>query len=287
MANGKEIRTQIQSIKSTQKITRAMEMEAAGKMRKAQLQMRRSEPYAKKIQTVISHLSKSQPEYRHPFMVTRPIKKVGVLIVSSDRGFCGGLNINLFRHVLKQLRQWDANTIPVDVALIGRKAESFFRRLPVNIVGHVSQLGETPALKDLLGVVTVMLNAYQSGEIDALYIAHNVFVNTMKQEPVLQPLLPLQPLNDIQMTKTPWDYLYEPDAKELLHVLLTRFIESQIYQAVVDNLASEQASRMVAMKNATENAGNLIDDLQLVYNKARQAAITQELSEIVAGANAV
>lgn len=288
MSKGKEIRRQIGNIKSTQKITRAMQMEAASKMRRAQDQMAKSLPYAKKIREVIGHLAQSFPEYKHPFMITREFKRVGYIIVSTDRGFCAGLNINLFKRVINHMKQWSDQKVDMEVCTIGRKAEGFFRRIGMKIVAHKEGVGEQPHLKELIGAIKVMLDAYEKGEIDALYLCHNEFVNTMKQDPSVDQVLPLLAVDsDLPQTKLPWDYLYEPEAKDILSILLRRFIESQIYQSVVDNVACEHAARMVAMQSATDNAGNLIDELLLAYNKARQAAITTELTEIVAGADAV
>ena len=286
MAVGKEIRVKIQSIKNTQKITRAMEMVAASKMRKAQDRMRASRPYAEKMRNVVGHLAHAHPEYRHPYMQEREIKRVGFIIISSDRGLCGGLNSNLFRQVVAQMRQWHDQKIEIDLCTIGNKANGFFARLRGNIVAQASHLGDAPQIADLIGTVKVMLDAYQEGTIDRLFLISNDFVNTMTQRPTLQQLLPIPPSED-ESLKHHWDYLYEPEAKEVLDDLLMRYIESLVYQGVVDNIACEQAARMVAMKAASDNAGNFISDLQLVYNKARQAAITQELSEIVGGAAAV
>ena len=286
MAGGKEIRTKIKSIQNTQKITRAMEMVAASKMRNAQKQMQESRPYAEKIRNVISHLAAGHPEYRHAYLEAREPKRVGYIIVSTDRGLCGGLNINLFRSVTKELKYWQDRDVGIDLCLIGKKAESFFRRAGGNVLASVNQLGETPELGQLIGVVKTMLDAYLEGATDRLYVIHNEFKSTMSQVPFVSQLLPVvqdEAKDDAQH----WDYLYEPDAKELLDELLGRFIESQVYNGVVDNIACEQAARMIAMKSASDNASDLIDELQLVYNKARQSAITQELSEIVAGAAAV
>jgi F-type H+-transporting ATPase subunit gamma len=256
-------------------------------MRRAQQQMQKSLPYARKICQVIGHLAHGHPEYKHPFMLRREVSRVGYIVVSTDRGFCGGLNINLFKNVFLHMKQWQAKKIPVEVCVIGRKAESYFRRAGCNIVAHADQIGERPQLQDLIGSIKVMLDHYSEGKLDSLYLCHNEFVNTMKQDPIVQQILPLQELEDMTKSTLPWDYLYEPDPKELLDTLLIRFIESQIYQAVVDNVAAEQAARRVAMKSATDNAGNLIQELLLIYNKARQSAITTELTEIVAGADAV
>lgn len=287
MASGKEIRGKIKSIKNTQKITRAMEMVAASKMRKAQDRMAASRPYAANIRRVISHLAHAHPEYRHPYMVTREVKRVGVVVVSSDRGLCGGLNANLFRMALRALREWQAKGVEVEMCIIGQKATQLFRRLGVGISAQMSHLGDAPRLESLIGGVKVMLDAFDKGSIDELHIIHNEFVNTMTQKPLLGQLLPIRAEAPEAELKHHWDYLYEPEAKVVLDELLTRYVESQVYQAVVENIACEQAARMVAMKAASDNAGNLIDQLQLAYNKARQAAITREISEIVAGAAAV
>ncbi len=285
MSGGKEIRGKISSVKSTQKITRAMEMVAASKMRKAQDKMAASKPYAKRIRTVVSHLAKATSEYQHMYLEEREINRVGYIIISTDRGLCGGLNVNLFKKVLLESRSWSEKNVEVDLCLIGSKAASFFRSVGGNVVAHVNGLGEEPAIEDLIGSVRVMLDAYEEGKIDRLYVAFNEFVNTMSQEATVQQLLPLRA--DEEEASHHWDYIYEPDAKELMDQLLIRFIESQVYQGVVENNASEQAARMVAMKAATDNAGDLIDELETIYNKARQAAITQEISEIVSGAAAV
>ncbi len=286
MASGKEIRTQISSIKSTQKITSAMEMVAASKMRKAQDRMQRGKPYAKRMRAVIGHLANSNPEYQHVFMEEREVKRVGFIVVATDRGLCGGLNINLFKSTLAEMKGWNEKEVDIDLCLIGAKAGGFFGTYGGNIVASTRDIGEEPAVADLIGSIKVMLDAYEKGEIDRLYLAGNEFVNTMTQEPTVEQLLPLQAA-DTEDMKHHWDYIYEPDARDLLEGLLLRFMESQVYQAVVENGACEQAARMIAMKSATDNAGDLIDNLQLVYNKARQAAITQELSEIVGGAAAI
>ena len=287
MASGKEIRVKIASIKSTQKITRAMEMVAASKMRKAQDRMRRSRPYSDKIAGVISHLAQAHPEYHNSFMLERDVKRVGIVVISSDRGLCGSLNIGLFRHVLASLKEWKQQEIPVDLCIIGSKASAFFKRFDVNIVAHTSHLGDSPSIADLIGTVKVMLNKYGNSEIDQLFVAYNKFVNTMTQDNRVQQLLPIQAAKKDEQLKHHWDYIYEPDSKTVLDGLLMRYIESLVYQGVIENLACEQAARMVAMKSASDNANEMIDELQLVYNKARQAMITQELSEIVAGAAAV
>jgi F-type H+-transporting ATPase subunit gamma len=286
MAVGKEIRTKISSIQSTQKITSAMEMVAASKMRKAQDRMQLGKPYARRIRSVVGHLANSAPEYRHIYMEEREVKRVGFIVTSTDRGLCGGLNINLFKTTVKAMKGWNDQNIEIDLCLIGAKAAAFFGSYGGNVIAAVRDLGEEPALSDLIGGVKAMLDAYEEGKIDRLFLVSNEFVNTMTQSPQVEQLLPLE-AEDSKEMKHHWDYIYEPDAKELLEGLLTRYIESQVYQAVVENGACEQAARMLAMKNATENAGELIDDLQLIYNKARQAAITQELSEIVSGAAAI
>lgn len=286
MAVGKEIKTQIGSINNTQKITSAMEMVAASKMRKAQDQMASSRPYAEAIREVIGHIAQGDLEYQHPWMTDREVKRVGYIVISTDRGLCGGLNSNEFRMVLRDVQEWKEKGVDVSFAAIGSKAAAFFKRITKNILTQTSGLGDKPALNDLIGTVSVMLNAFDSGELDRVYLVYNKFVNTMTQQPVINQLLPL-PKTETAKRAHSWDYLYEPDAKTLLDTLLRRFVESQVYQGSVENLASEQAARMVAMKAATDNAGQLIDELQLVYNKARQAAITQEISEIVSGAGAV
>ena len=287
MAGAKEIRTKIASIKNTQKITRAMEMVAASKMRKTQERMRASKPYASKIYDVVKHIARATSEYRHPFMTVREIKRVGLIVVTSDRGLCGGLNANLLRETIGTMRKWQADGKEVDLCVIGRKGQAFFKRVGGRVIASVDHLGDTPGLKDLLGVVKVMLDAFYQGEFDALHIVYNEFVNTMTQTPTVKQLLPLPTAADSKMLGHHWDYIYEPDAKELLDELLERYIELQAYQAVVENIACEQAAKMIAMKSATDNAGDLIKEFQLAYNKARQAAITQELAEIVGGAAAI
>lgn len=287
MAGAKEIRGKIASIKSTQKITSAMEKVAVSKMRKAQARMAASKPYAERIRAVIGHLANANPEYRHAFMVEREVKRVGYIVVSSDRGLAGGLNTNLFKALVRDMSDQRGKGVEIDLAVIGAKGASFFRSFGGNVVAAISHLGEAPAIGDLIGSIKVMLDAYLNGRIDRLYVVSNVFVNTMTQKPTIQQLVPLVPTAGGELQGKHWDYLYEPDAKTLLDGLLVRYVESQVYQAVVENAASEQAARMIAMKNATDNAGDLIKELQLVYNKARQAAITQEISEIVGGAAAV
>jgi F-type H+-transporting ATPase subunit gamma len=287
MAAGKEIRNKMTSIKKTQKITKAMELVAASKMRVAQDRMAKTRPYAKKMMQVIHHLANCNPEYHHPYLQPREqVKRVGVIVVSSDRGLCGGLNNTLFKQIISKMQAWEKQAVEVDLCVIGQKAAGFFRRFSKRIVGHAAHLGDTPNVGDLIGIVQVMLERYDDQKIDRLYIAHNNFVNTMKQDAVMLQLLPLANMTE-KKYEYHWDYIYEPDAKHLLDLLLKRYIESQVYQAVVENIACEQAARMVAMKSATDNAGQLIDDLKLVYNKARQAVITREIAEIVSGADAV
>jgi len=286
MAVGKEIKTKIASIASTQKITSAMEMVAASKMRRAQERMSVGKPYAAHIRQVIGHIARAESEYKHQYMEQREIVRVGYIIVSSDRGLCGGLNTNLFKALIKSMKSWSDQDIDIDLCTVGNKASAFFSSLGGNLVASVKDMGDEPAVKDLIGSVKVMLDAFGEGKIDRLYLMSNEFVNTMTQVPNSKQLLPLQPVEDEEITHH-WDYLYEPDAKELLDGLLMRYVESQVFQGVVENKACEQASRMIAMKNATENAGDMIDELQLIYNKARQSAITQELGEIVSGAAAI
>ncbi len=277
MAVGKEIRTKITSVKNTQKITRAMEMVAASKMRKAQERMHAARPYADKIRSVIAHLGLANPEYKHPFLIrSDEVKRVGIIVVSTDRGLCGGLNSNLFREILRSMKAWEEKGIELDLSIIGNKAVSFFSRIGGNIVAQASHLGDKPGIADLIGSVKVMLDAYMDKKLDELYIISNKFVNSMTQNPNLEQLLPIQPGDDADMQHH-WDYIYEPDAQEILDQLLTRYIESLVYQGVVENIASEQGARMVAMKSASDNAGTLIEELELIYNKARQAAITQEI----------
>lgn len=288
MAGAKEIRTKIASVRNTQKITKAMEMVAASKMRKTQERMAASRPYSEAIRKVISHIAKGNVEYKHPFLTPREVIKVGYIVVSTDRGLCGGLNVNLFKTVLNELKAQDDKGVKASVGLVGNKAISFFQSMGLETQLQVSGLGDAPAMEDLVGIVNGMVKAYRDGEIDEVHIVYNRFVNTMSQKPTLQQLLPLPALEDDSLDKQgSWDYIYEPSPQVLLDSLLVRYLESQVYQAIVDNLASEQAARMVAMKAATDNAGNLITELQLVYNKARQASITNELNEIVAGAAAI
>lgn len=287
MAAAKEIRSQIGSIKNTQKITSAMEMVAASKMRKAQERMQATRPYADKMRQVIGHIAKANAQYKHPFMVEREVKRVGYIVVSTDRGLCGGLNINLFKALVREMKAWKEKGVETDLCAIGQKGASFFRSYGGNVVAALTHLGDSPSSEKLIGNVKVMLDAFSEGKIDRLYVVSNEFVNTMTQSPKVEQLLPLPESEDEEEIKNQWDYLYEPDARQILDGLLPRFIESQVYQGVVENLACEQAARMIAMKSATDNAGSIIDELQLAYNKARQAAITQEISEIVSGAASV
>lgn len=286
MAGAKEIRTKIGSIKNTRKITSAMEMVAASKMRKAQQRMSATRPYAEKMRNVIGHLFHAHPEYKHTFMIEREVKRVGYIIVSSDRGLCGGLNNNLFRRLLREMKSHRDSGTEIDFCTIGNKALGFFSRFGGNVVSQVTHLGDSPHIEDLIGTVKVMLDAYSEGRIDRIYIAYNDFVNTMTQTPTIEQLVPIPETMEKEL-RHHWDYIYEPDSKEVLDNLLSRYVESLVYQAVVENGACEQSARMVAMKAASDNAGSLIDELQLIYNKARQAAITQEISEIVGGAAAV
>jgi F-type H+-transporting ATPase subunit gamma len=286
MASGKEIKGKIASVQSTKKITRAMEMVAASKMRKAQERMAASKPYATRMRQVVAHLANADLEYRHSYLQEREVKNVGYIVVTSDRGLCGGLNVNLLKNVVKSSREWEEKGAKAQYCVVGSKGVSFFKSVGGNVEATVSGLGDTPHLNDLIGSIKVMLDAYESGAIDRLYIVYNEFVNTMTQSPKNIQLLPLEAGSDEEL-KRHWDYIYEPAPKELLDELLVRFIESQVYQGVVENNACEQAARMIAMKAASDNAGDIIRDLQLVYNKARQAAITQEISEIVGGAAAV
>ena len=288
MAGEKEIRTKIRSVKNMQKITKAMEMVAASKIRKAQAQMEASRPYAERIRRVIGHLSQANPDYKHPYLVEREAKRVGFIIISTDRGLCGGLNVNMFKTVIGELRKWKEQDVEVDLVLIGAKAVQFFKRLGGNVLGTASHLGDKPQINDLIGSIKIMLDAYEEGRIDRLFLVHNDFVSTMSQKPEVVTLLPVSAIDvagdELQQH---WDYIYEPDASELLDDVLMRYVESQVYRGAVENFACEMAAKMVAMKSATDNAGEIIDKLQLQYNKARQAAITQEISEIVGGAAAV
>ncbi len=286
MAGAKEIRTKIASIKSTQKITKAMEMVAASKMRKAQERMRAARPYAEKIRTVIGHLRIANPDYRHPYLIEREAKAVGLIIVSTDRGLCGSLNVNVFKQALATIREWQGKGCGVQLCLVGSKGLQFFRRIRLPVNASVTHLGDRPHVANFIGAVKVMLDAYVEGSIDRLFLLNAEFVNTMSQRPVVRQLLPAQPVRTAELQDL-WEYIYEPSAAELLEGFMTRYVESQVYQGAVENVACEMAARMVAMRSATDNAGQLIDELQLIYNKARQAAITKEISEIVGGAAAV
>lgn len=288
MANAKEIRRKIGSVQSTKKITKAMEMVAASKLRKAQDRMRLSKPYAKKIRQVIAHVAASQPEYQHPYLKERPIKTVGFIVVTTDRGLCGGLNVNLFKAIMNEMAEFDKANVQIKLCVLGRKGIAFFKRIGGQVLASTDQLGDAPAILDLIGSVKVMLDEYDKGELDALFIGRNEFVNTMTQRPLVEQLLPIQHADDGSSQQGHWDYLYEPDdARSLLTTFLVRYIESQVYQAVTENIACQQAASMVAMKNASDNATKIIGELTLKYNKARQAAITQEVCEIVAGADAI
>lgn len=287
MASGKEIRNKIKSVQNTQKITRAMEMVAASKMRKAQDRMKAARPYGEKIRRVAAHIAAAYEDYSHPFLTAREsVKRVGLIIVTSDKGLCGGLNSNVLRATLLKLKEWELAGVQVDVTCIGSKGFGFMQRTGARVVSHVSGLGDTPHLEKMIGPVKVQLDAYIEGKIDALYIASTKFVNTMKQEPGIEQLIPVKG-EDLGERDYLWDYIYEPDAKTVIDQLMIRYIEALIYQSVAENMASEQSARMVAMKAASDNAGSVIDELKLVYNKTRQAAITKELSEIVGGAAAV
>jgi F-type H+-transporting ATPase subunit gamma len=286
MPGTKEIRSKIASVKNTQKITRAMQMVATSKIRRAQERMRLARPYAQKMRNVIGHLTEANPDYRHPFLATREPRAVGVIVISTDRGLAGGLNANVFKETLALLREWQGKGAEMTLCLIGTKGVTFFKRLNVPIAASATHLGDRPHVKDLIGAVKVMLDAYREGKLDRLYLVNAHFVNTMTQKPAVTQLLPIEPLDTEDLAEH-WDYIYEPDAAAILDVLLMRYIESQVFRGAVESVACEQAARMVAMKAATDNAGKLISELQLVYNKARQAAITKELSEIVGGAAAV
>jgi F-type H+-transporting ATPase subunit gamma len=286
MPGTKEIRAKIASVKSTQKITKAMQMVATSKMRRAQERMKQARPYAQKMRNVIGHLTQANPDYRHPFLQEREVKGVGIIVVSTDRGLAGALNANVFKQVLIAMREWQEKGAQVSLCIIGTKGMTFFRRLQVPILANISGLGDKPRVKDLIGTVKVMLDAYRDGKLDRLYLANAQFVNTMTQKPVLEQLLPVQAL-DTDDLQEHWDYIYEPDAATVLDQLLMRYIESQVYRGAVESVASEMAARMIAMGAASDNASKLISELQLIYNKARQAAITKELSEIVGGAAAV
>lgn len=286
MAAAKEIRTKIASVKNTQKITKAMEMVAASKMRKAQDRMSAARPYADKMRQVVAHVAHANSEYKHPYLSQRDVKRVGVILVTTDRGLCGGLNGNLFRQALRQFQKWEQEGKELDLCIIGGKGVGFFSRIGGRVVGQATALGDAPKLEQLIGTIKIMLDAYDEGKVDQVFLVYNQFVNRMTQKPCFEQLLPLLP-SETPDLKHHWDYLYEPEAREVMDQLLARYVESLVYQGVVENIACEQAARMVAMKSASDNAGKLIDELQLIYNKARQAAITQELSEIVGGAAAV
>jgi F-type H+-transporting ATPase subunit gamma len=288
MAGEKEIRSKIASVKNMQKITSAMEKVAASKIRKAQKQMEESRPYAQRIRRVIGHLAYANPDYRHPFLIEREAKRIGLIVISTDRGLCGGLNANLFKTVIGEIARWRGEGVEVDLALVGAKAVQFFRRMGGNVVGTATHLGDRPSVNDLIGAITIMLQSYEQGTIDRLFLVHNEFVSAMSQKPEVTTLLPVSQIDlGDESLQEHWDYIYEPDAGELLDDVLTRYIESQVYRGAVENFACEMAAKMVAMKSATDNAGEIIEKLQLDYNKARQAAITQEISEIVGGAAAV
>lgn len=288
MAGDKEILNKIRSVKNMQKITSAMEMVAASKIRKAQDQMNEAKPYADRIRRVIGHLGAANPDYKHPFLSERTIKRVGIIVVSTDRGLCGGLNVNLFKKVISGITEYKKDNIEVDLVLVGAKAVQFFKRLGGNVLATTTHLGDRPKVNDLIGAIKIMLDAYNEEKIDRLLIAHNEFVSTMSQKPDMKTLLPVSSIdNNDESLQAHWDYIYEPDAIDLLDGVLMRYIESQVYRGATENFACEMAAKMVAMKSATDNAGEIIDKLQLIYNKARQAAITQEISEIVGGAAAV
>ena len=286
MATAKDIKNRIGSVNNTKKITRAMEMISASKLKKARSRMEVGKPYAQTARRVIGHLALAHPEYRHPYLETRDVKRVGYIVVATDRGLCGGLNLQAFKTTLNHMQNWQSKKIAIDCAIIGHKAEVFFKRAKINIVAYAHHVGDDPKIKDLIGAVKVMLDAYAQGKIDRLFLVSNEFVNTIKQVPQCEQILPLEP-DDSESARHHWDYIYEPDAKSLLTLLLVRYIESQVYQAVIENLACEQAARMVAMKSASDNANDLIKTLKLDYNKARQAAITREIAEIVSGSGAI
>jgi len=286
MAGAKEIRTQIKSVQNTRKITKAMEMVAASKMRKAQENMEATRPYLRKIKEVIANLSNAHPEYRHPFMVERPVKRVGMILVTTDRGLCGGLNVNLFRQALRTMQGWAEKSIEIDVCAIGSKGVAFVKRGAFNPVAEITGLGDRPKFVKVQGAVKVMLDAFEAGNLDEIWIARNEFVNSMTQKPVIERILPLMPV-DLPELKHRWDYIYEPESKDVLDLLLKRYVAASVHQATIENVACEMSARRIAMKNASDNAGGLIRDLKLKYNKARQAAITQEIAEIVSGAAAV
>ena len=288
MSGEKEIRNKSSSVKNMQKITKAMEMVAAAKIRKAQKQMEASRPYAERIRRVVGHLGAANPDYKHPWLVEREVQRVGYIVISTDRGLCGGLNVNMFKKVIAELQHWKNEDVEVDLTLVGAKAVQFFRRLGGNVVATATHLGDRPQANDLIGAIKIMLDSYSDGHIDRLYVVHNEFVSTMSQKPEVKTLLPVSAIDlGDETLQEHWDYIYEPDAVDLLDDVLLRYIESQVYRGAVENFACEMAAKMVAMKSATDNAGDIIDELQLIYNKARQASITQEISEIVGGAAAV
>ncbi|MCP4769309.1 MAG: F0F1 ATP synthase subunit gamma [Gammaproteobacteria bacterium] len=286
MAGGKEIKTKIASVQNTQKITAAMEMVAASKMRRAQDQMFATRPYAERIATVVHHVASAHTEYRHPFLIERPMKRVGIVAISTDRGLCGGLNTNMFKKALNHLGDLDDKGIEIEVVTFGGKALGFFKRIGAKVVAEASHIGDSPEISQIIGPIQVLMQSYEKGDIDAIYLIGNEFINTMTQSPKITQLVPIEPSEKTELAHH-WDYIYEPDAKDVLDHVLDRYIESLVYQGVVENVACEMASRMIAMKNATDNAGEMIDELQLIYNRERQASITQEISEIVAGAAAV
>ena len=286
MAAGREIKKKIASVQTTQKSTRAMQMVAASRMKRTQDRMQQGRPYSQRIEEMIGHLAQASPEYHHAYMTVREVKRIGYIVVSTDRGLCGGLNVNLFRELVRRLREWDGQGVQTELALVGNKAAQFFRAVGGNVVASMGDVGETPEVADLIGGVKVMLDAFSEGRIDRLDIIANEFVNTMTQRPIVKQLLPLPPIESAEFVHR-WDYIYEPDARDLIEGLVERYIESLVYQAVVENTACEQAARMIAMKNATDNAEEIVSELTLLYNNARQASITQEISEIVGGAAAV
>jgi F-type H+-transporting ATPase subunit gamma len=288
VAGEKEIRSKIASVKNMQKITSAMEKVAASKIRKAQRQMEASRPYAERIRRVVGHLAHANPDYKHPYLTEREVKRVGYIVISTDRGLCGGLNANMFKSMIGEIAKWQDENVQVDLSLVGAKAVAFFRRMGGSVLGTATHLGDKPSVNELIGSIKVMLDAYSDGKIDRLYLVHNQFINSMTQTPEVTQLLPASGIgHDDEDLQAHWDYIYEPDAGELLDDVLMRYIESQVYRGAVENFACEMAAKMMAMKSATDNAGDIIEGLQLKYNKARQAAITQEISEIVGGAAAV
>jgi F-type H+-transporting ATPase subunit gamma len=287
MAGAKEIRTQIGSVKNTRKVTRALEMVSASKIRKAQDRMQSGRPYSAMIRRVVGHIAQANPDYKHPFMVEREKKRVGMIVIGTDRGLCGGLNTNLFKKALAEISAWQSKGVEIELVTIGSKAEAFFKRITgVKPVASVTGMGEDPRLEELIGLMKILFDGYREERLDGVYLLYNDFINTMSQRPTADTLLPLPPA-EVDDLPNNWDYIYEPEPESVLDEIMVRYVESVVYQAVVENLASEHAARMIAMKNASDNANKMIDELQLVYNKARQAAITQEISEIVSGAAAV